>query len=258
MKLKDGKVVKMKKRMNFCNILGLNVAVTNMDKTLSYIEENLDKLRGKYICITNVHTTVMAYEDDNYKKIQNNSALILPDGNPLSSLSRKKGFKEAERVTGPDLMHEIFKISEEKGYRHYFYGSTEDTLSELNIKLKEKYPKLNISAMYSPPFKSNVSLESEDKIKEINSSDPDFIWIGLGAPKQEIWMNLHKDKLNGVMIGVGAGFDYLADKIKRAPEWMQKSSLEWFYRLMQEPRRLFKRYLTTNVKFIYLTKILKL
>ncbi|MDB1921571.1 WecB/TagA/CpsF family glycosyltransferase [Clostridium tertium] len=243
----------MEDKMNFCNILGLNVAVTNMKKTLKYIENNLNELRGKYICITNVHTTVMAYEDDNYKNIQNKSALILPDGNPLSSLSRKRGFKEAKRVTGPDLMHEIFKISEERGYKHYFYGSTEDTLSQLNIKLKEKYPKLNISGMYSPAFKSNVSLENEKKIKEINASNPDFIWIGLGAPKQEIWMSLHEGKLNGVMIGVGAGFDYFADKIKRAPMWMQEYSLEWLYRLLQEPRRLFMRYFITNSKFIFLS-----
>lgn len=243
--------------MDFCNILGLNVAVTNMKETLNYIEDNLEELKGKYVCITNVHTTVMAYEDENYKKIQNSSALIVPDGNPLSSLSRKRGFKEAKRVTGPDLMQEIFKISEEKGYKHYFYGSTEDTLSQLNIKLKEKYPRLNITGMYSPPFKSNVSLENEEKIKEINNSKPDFIWVGLGAPKQEIWMSIHENKINGLMIGVGAGFDYFADKIKRAPMWMQKCSLEWVYRLMQEPKRLLKRYVSTNSKFIYLTTVNK-
>lgn len=143
--------------MDFCNILGLNVTVTNMKETINYIRENIDKLKGKYICITNVHTTIMAYENEKYRDIQNNAALILPDGNPLSALSRKRGFKEAKRVTGPDLMHEIFKLSEEKGFKHYFYGSTEETLKQLNIKLKEKYPKLNIVGMFSPPFKANVS-----------------------------------------------------------------------------------------------------
>lgn len=243
--------------MRFCDILGLNVAVTNMKETIQYIEDNLETLRGKYICITNVHTTVMSYENEEYKNIQNNSALILPDGNPLSSISRKRGYKEAQRVTGPDLMGEIFKISEEKGYKHYFYGSTEDTLKLLKIKLKEKYPKLNVVGMYSPPFKPEVSLESDEKLKEINNLKPDFIWVGLGAPKQEKWMNIHKDKLNGIMIGVGAGFDYFADKIKRAPKWMQKNSLEWFYRFLQEPKRLFKRYFVTNAKFIWLTKLAK-
>lgn len=243
--------------MRFCNILGLNVAVTNMKETVQYIQDNLEKLRGKYICITNVHTTVMSYENEEYKNIQNNSALILPDGNPLSSISKKRGYKEAKRVTGPDLMGEIFKISEEKGYRHYFYGSTADTLNLLKVKLKEKYPKLNVVGMYSPPFKPNVTLENEEKLKEINDLKPDFIWVGLGAPKQEKWMSIHKDKLDGIMIGVGAGFDYFADKIKRAPKWMQKNSLEWFYRFLQEPKRLFKRYFVTNAKFIWLTKLAK-
>lgn len=241
--------------MKFCNILGLNVAVTNMKETVNYIEKNIGELKGKYICITNVHTTVMAYEDEKYKDIQNNAALILPDGNPLSSLSRRKGFKEAERVTGPDLMGEIFKLSEDKGYKHYFYGSTEETLKQLNVKLLEKYPNIKIVGMYSPPFKQNVELESEEKLNEINKLNPDFLWIGLGAPKQEIWMSLHENNINGLMIGVGAGFDYFADKIKRAPKWMQRCSLEWLYRLMQEPRRLFKRYFITNSKFIYLSTI---
>lgn len=237
--------------MRFCDILGLNVAVTNMKETLQYIEDNLESLRGKYICITNVHTTVMSYENEEYKNIQNNSALILPDGNPLSSISRKRGYKEAQRVTGPDLMGELFKISEEKGYKHYFYGSTDNTLNLLKVKLKERYPKLNIVGVYSPPFKPNVTLENKEKLKEINDLKPDFIWIGLGAPKQEKWMSIHEDKLYGVMVGVGAGFDYFADKIKRAPRWMQKNSLEWFYRFLQEPRRLFKRYFITNIKFIW-------
>lgn len=243
--------------MDFCNILGLKVTVTNMKETVDYIGENIEKLKGKYICITNVHTTIMAYEDEKYKDIQNNAALILPDGNPLSALSRRMGFKEAKRVAGPDLMHEIFKLSEENRYKHYFYGSSEETLKQLNIKLKEKYPKINIVGMFSPPFKEEVSLENEEKLNEINKLNPDFIWVGLGAPKQEIWMRLHENKVNGLMIGVGAGFDYFADKIKRAPKWMQKSSLEWLYRLMQEPRRLFKRYFITNLKFIYLTKLSK-
>lgn len=243
--------------MDFCNILGIKVTVTNMKETVDYIGENIEKLKGKYICITNVHTTIMAYENEKYKDIQNNAELILPDGNPLSALSRRMGFKEAKRVAGPDLMHEIFKLSEENRYKHYFYGSSEETLKQLNIKLKEKYPKLNIVGMFSPPFKEEVSLENEEKLNEINKLNPDFIWVGLGAPKQEIWMRLHENKVNGLMIGVGAGFDYFADKIKRAPKWMQKSSLEWLYRLMQEPRRLFKRYFITNLKFIYLTKLSK-
>lgn len=238
--------------MDFCNILGVNIAVTNLSETVRYIEENLEELRGNYICISNVHTTVTAYEDEEYRKIQNGGALALPDGKPLSIVSKKRGFKNAERLTGPDLMGALFKESEEKGYKHYFYGSTEETLELLKIKLNEKYPKLNIVGMYSPPFKSEVSLENDDILNEINSKDVDFLWVGLGAPKQEKWMHIHRNKVNAIMIGVGAGFDYYAEKIKRAPLWMQKCSLEWLYRLTQDPKRLFKRYITTNIKFIYL------
>lgn len=236
--------------MDFCNILGVNIAVTNLSETVRYIEENLEELRGNYICISNVHTTVTAYEDEEYRKIQNGGALALPDGKPLSIVSKKRGFKNAERVTGPDLMGALFKESEEKGYKHYFYGSTQETLELLKIKLNEKYPKLNIVGMYSPPFKSKVSLENDDILNEINSKGVDFLWVGLGAPKQEKWMQIHKNKVNAIMVGVGAGFDYYAEKIKRAPIWMQKCSLEWLYRLMQDPKRLFNRYLKTNIKFL--------
>lgn len=239
--------------METCNILGVNIAVTNLNDTVDYIEANLENLKGNYICVSNVHTTITAYEDEKYRKIQNTGALALPDGKPLSILSKKRGFKNAQRVTGPDLMGELFKESEKKGYKHYFYGSTEETLELLKVKLKEKYPKLNIVGMYSPPFNPEVSLEDDKILNEINNGKVDFLWIGLGAPKQEKWMSIHRGKVNAIMVGVGAGFDYYAEKIKRAPMWMQKCSLEWLYRLMQDPKRLLKRYVSTNSKFIYLT-----
>lgn len=243
--------------METCNILGVNIAVTNLKETVNYIEENLDKLKGNYICVSNVHTTVTAYGDKEYRKIQNSGALALPDGKPLSVVSKKRGFKNAERVTGPDLMGELFKESEKKGYKHYFYGSTEETLELLKIKLKDKYPNLKIMGMYSPQFKSEVSLENNKILSDINDRKVDFLWVGLGAPKQEKWMSLHQNKVNAIMFGVGAGFDYYAERIKRAPMWMQKCSLEWLYRLMQDPKRLLKRYITTNSKFIYLTMLNK-
>ena len=238
--------------MEFCNILGVNIAVTDLSETVRYIEENLEELRGNYICVSNVHTTVTAYEDEEYRKIQNGGALALPDGKPLSIVIKRRGFSNPERVAGPGLMGELFKESEEKVYKHYFYGSTEETLKLLKRKLNEKYPKLNIVGMYSPPFKLEVALENDDILNKINSKEVDFLWIGLGAPKQEKWMYIHKNKVNAIMIGVGAGFDYYAENIKRAPIWMQKCSLEWLYRLMQDPKWLFKRYISSNIKFIYL------
>ena len=233
-----------------CRILGVNIAVTNMAQTVQYIENNLEKLRGKYICVSNVHTTIMAHDNPAYRNVQNSAAIALPDGKPLSVVSRKRGYTEAERVTGPDLMGELF--ARENGLKHFFYGDKEETLQILQQKLKEKYPDIPIAGMISPPFRSLSQEEEKAYIQQINDSGADIIWIGLGAPKQENWMYEHQGMFQGVMIGVGAGFSYHAGLIKRAPEWMQKMSLEWFYRLMQDPVRLFKRYFTTNLKFMLL------
>lgn len=148
-------------------------------------------------------------------------------------------------------MGEILKASAEKGYRHYFYGSTEETLEKLYEALNENYPGIQIAGMYSPPFRPMTAEEDVAVVKRINETEPDFVWVGLGAPKQEKWMAAHQGVVEGFMVGVGAGFDYFAGNIERAPEWMQKCNLEWVYRLMQDPKRLFKRYLVTNMKFIW-------
>lgn len=234
-----------------CPIMGVNIAAVNMEWTVSYISENLSELSGDYIAVANVHTTVTAYEDPEYMEIQNNAAMAIPDGGPLSSVGRRRGHELMERTTGPDLMKEIFGLSAERGYRHYFYGSTEETLCLLKEKLTEKYPGIQIVGMYSPPFRPLTESEDEDISAMINVAAPDFLWVGLGAPKQEKWMASHLGKVKGLMIGVGAGFDYFADNIRRAPMWMQKANLEWLYRLLQEPKRLFGRYLRTNTKFIW-------
>lgn len=241
--------------LQHCEILKTNINVTNMSDTIKYIGGHLDDLRGKYICVSNVHTTVMSYENEEYRKIQNSAAMALPDGAPLSSYSRRKGYKQAQRVTGPDLMLELFAISKEKGYRHYFYGATEETLQSMKEVLERDYPGIQIAGMYAPPFRALTSQEDAQIVAKINESRPDFIWIGLGAPKQEEWMYQHMGQLQGVLIGVGAGFDYLAGYIKRAPRWMQRMSLEWLYRLLQDPKRLWRRYFTSNVKFICLTRM---
>ncbi len=234
-----------------CNIMGVNIAAINMDQTVGYITKNFQQLRGKYICVSNVHTTVTSYEDEEYMAVQNEAVLALPDGKPLSVVCKMRGLKNAARVTGPDLMEKIFLISKVKGYKHFFYGSTEETLALLKNRILEQYGDLQIVGMYSPPFRQLTQEEDEKVIQLINTKNPDFIWVGLGAPKQEIWMANHKGRFHGLMIGVGAGFDYHAGKIKRAPKWMQTCCLEWAYRLFQEPERLFKRYLKTNLKFIW-------
>ena len=240
-----------KTKIPTCNIMGVNIAAINMEWLLDYLIKNIQDLKGDYICVSNVHTTVTSYEDSSYCAVQNGGLMAIPDGGPLSSVGRKRGHEKMARTTGPSLMGEVFQISAEKGYRHYFYGSTEKTLKLLEEKLKENYPGMQIAGMYSPPFRPLTEEEDKKIIEKINETNPDFVWIGLGAPKQEKWMAAHQGQIDGLMLGVGAGFDYYAGNIDRAPEWMQKHNLEWLYRLIQDPKRLFKRYLVTNTKFIW-------
>lgn len=240
-----------KSQIPTCNIMGVNIAAINMEWLLEYLDKNIDLLHGDYICVSNVHTTVTAYEEPEYCAVQNGGIMAIPDGGPLSTVGRKRGHKNMQRTTGPSLMGEIFKITAEKGYRHFFYGSKQETLDLLEEKLNENYPGIQIAGMYSPPFRPLTDEEDAVAIKMINDAKPDFVWVGLGAPKQENWMAVHQGKIDGLMLGVGAGFDYYAGNIERAPEWMQKSNLEWVYRLIQDPRRLFNRYWHTNTQFIW-------
>ena len=240
-----------KSRIPTCNIMGVNIAAINMEWLLEFTDKNIRDLSGDYMCVSNVHTTVTSYEDADYRAVQNGGIMAIPDGGPLSSVGRKRGYEKMERTTGPSYMGEILKISAEKGYRHYFYGSTEETLEKLYNTLTENYQGVQIAGMYSPPFRPTTPEEDAAVVKRINETKPDFVWVGLGAPKQEKWMAAHQGVVEGFMVGVGAGFDYFAGNIERAPEWMQKCNLEWVYRLMQDPKRLFKRYLVTNTKFIW-------
>ena len=241
----------MKDELTYCKILGTNINVTNMDDTIAYLTDNLEELKGDYICVSNVHTTVMAYRDKAYRRVQNSAAMALPDGQPLSIVSRRRGFFEARRVPGPDLMPAILDLSQETGYRHYFYGSTDATLTALRAALLRRYPKLQIAGMYSPPFRELTKEEDEEIVRRINDSGADFVWMALGAPKQEWWMYEHRHRVKAVMLGVGAAFDFTAGTVKRAPMWMQRLCLEWVFRILRDPKRMLPRYLNTNFAFLY-------
>lgn len=237
-----------------CNVLGVNFALTNAEAAAAWVLGNLEKLKGQYICFSNVHTTVMARENKGYREIQNHSACTFADGAPIASAEHRRGFTEAERCAGPDFMDAVFRATIDGRIGHYFYGSTPETVSLLKKGLEERYPGIRICGVYSPPFRKLEEIpakEDEADISRINKSGAQIIWIGLGAPKQEEWMALHKDRLNGTMFGVGAGFNFYAGNVKRAPQWMQSAGLEWFYRLCQDPKRLFNRYFVTNIKFVW-------
>lgn len=234
-------------------ILGVNIAVTNMREVVNLIVNNITDLREKFICLSNVHTTVMSEKDEEYRSIQNSAFLALPDGSPLALVQRLRGYRGAEQVAGPDLMPEIWKATEHTELSHYFYGSTQETIEALRKNLIRKYPELKIAGMEAPPFRPLTDEEDRETVERINASGADFVWVGLGAPKQEKWMYDHRERIHALMLGVGAGFDFHAGTVKRAPGWMREHYLEWLYRLIQDPKRLWKRYVQTNGKFLLLS-----
>lgn len=233
------------------NLFGINYAVSRTEEAVLHVMRHIKELSGEYICFSNVHTSVMAREDASYRDVLNGAAFVFPDGTPIATLEQKKGYVGAERVAGPDFMEHMFRDTQDGRLSHFFYGASQETLDALKENLLKKYPGIDIRGMYSPPFRALSEEEDRADVNLINGSGADIIWIGLGAPKQEKWMNAHKGEISGVMMGVGAGFDFHAGTIKRAPKWIQKIGLEWLFRLFQDPGRLFKRYFVTNGKFIW-------
>jgi len=207
--------------------------------------------KSHYITVNNVHTVIEGVLNKKYKEIINNAYMALPDGKPLSIVAKLKGFKNASRTFGPTLMEKTIELGQKDNLKHFFFGSSQETLNKIKKTVTMKYPDAKIAGMISPPYRQLTVSELEDFINQIKKSNADIIWIGLGAPKQEIWMFENFRKLNkGIMIGIGAGFDYVAGNTKHAPEWMKNFALEWLFRLIQEPSRLWKRYLVTNSLFI--------
>lgn len=247
----------MKKTSHTCDCMGIPVVATNLKSAVHTVCGHLQEHRGDYMTFVNVHTLVTAVENGEYKRAQEMSAYSFADGTPVAKLQRKKGYIEAKRVAGPDFMDAVLKISTDKGYRHYFYGSTPDNIGRLVEAVSEKYPGVEIVGSCAPEFVETMDADTFEEIfakdiAEIEKASPDFIWIGLGAPKQELWMMHAQGCVSGLMAGVGAAFDFMSGEKKRAPVVLQKLGLEWFYRLMQDPRRLLPRYIETNIKFLKL------
>jgi len=224
----------------------INLLPLTKKQTIEKIK-SLIKLKGKYICLVNLDT-IYHLKNKKFEQAIQQADLLVSDGFPIAKISG------SERFSGPDLMLEL--INKKYNYKHFFYGSTKQTLKKLTTKLKKLNPKIKMTGTYSPDFDNKIKLENEKIIEKINKASPDIIWIGLGCPKQELWMNLHKQKITATMIGVGAAFDFLSGNKKRAPIILQKLNLEWLYRLIQEPKRLWKRYLLNYPQALfYLYKI---
>ena len=216
----------------------IKICVTNLEMTLSFLKRCIQNNNTGYICVTNARTSYLANKDQEYCFIQNNSLLVLPDGMPLVWIAQNSGFNEVGKVSGKDLMDALFKISVKEGYSHYFYGCSQKTIDLLQNKLSINYPGLDIKALISP-FQPIEDYDIEALAKHINELEPTFFWCGLGAPKQEYLIaSLQPHLKNTISVGVGLAFEYFAGTVKRVPIFMQKSGLEWFYRLSQQPKKL--------------------
>ena len=232
------------------SIIGVPISVVNMESCVRNIFSDFESVRGKYICVSNVHTTVMAHDDTEYYNVQAESFMSIPDGKPLSVVGKKQ-YPDMDRVTGPDLMRRLLEESKDRRLRHYFYGNSKENLEKLIDVLKNKWPWVDICGYEPSVFRNMSEQEETDLADRINETRPDFVWVALGAPRQEMFCNRMKDRIDGLMVGVGGAFNVLAGIVPEAPMWIQTLSLEWFYRFLHEPKRLFKRYAVTNTKFIW-------
>lgn len=226
------------------------ISVLKIKDALSVTQALIRQRKGGYVCFANVHTLVTSQMHPRLREITNQAALVLADGKPLSVIARWRGVRKMGRVTGPDFFPLL--LGSAPGLRHYFYGSTSEVLEDLCACLRAKFPEAHIAGAYSPPFRPLEPAERMDVIERINAAKPDVIWVGLGAPKQEYWMADHWQSLRpAVLLGVGGAFKMHAGHQLRAPAWVGALGVEWMYRLFQEPRRLWKRYLVTNTLFLY-------
>jgi N-acetylglucosaminyldiphosphoundecaprenol N-acetyl-beta-D-mannosaminyltransferase len=233
-------------------VLGLEVDLCSYDKAIGKITELARARRGGYVCVANVHVAIEGRDDPEFEKLVNAADLVLPDGTPLVWMQRLQGNEGAQQVRGPSLMPMLMKHAEIENLKVGFLGGRPDVLKSLIARSTNEFPRLQIPFQFSPPFRELSDDEKAATAKEINDSGVQILFVGLGCPKQERWMAENRNHVNAVMIGVGAAFDLYAGNIREAQQMLSKLGLEWMFRLVQEPRRLFSRYLLVNPRFVWL------
>lgn len=232
-------------------VLGVPMSALSMNEAIAAIDEWIHQGQRQYICTIDVHALVESHFASDVRDIYRSAGIAAPDGMPLVWLLHQSGYHAADRICGPDLMPMVFRESQSRGYRHFLYGSTEDTLSLLRQQLNRNFPGAKIVGYHSPPFRP-LTCDEEREIDELlNAANPDIVWVGLGAPKQDRWMAAHRNTLKApILIGVGGAFEMMAGKVKRAPRVLRRTGCEWMFRMIQEPRRLSRRYLKSNFQFV--------
>ncbi len=233
------------------SVLGVNVSLVDIPSAVLRLDHWIRREAPNYVCVTGVHGVMESQRDAELRDIHNRAGMVVPDGMPLVWIAKHRGHRFVDRVYGPDLMLAVCSASETRGYRHFLYGGADGVPELLRDRLVQRYPKLQVVGTYSPPFRPMTPAEDQEIVERISATRPDIVWVGLSTPKQERWMASHVGRVPGaVMIGVGAAFDFHAGLKRQAPPWMQRSGLEWLYRLVSEPRRLGPRYLRNNPEFI--------
>lgn len=238
------------------NVLGIGVSAVNMASALHTIFGWIDRRQRHYVCVTGVHGVMESRRAPELRQIHNEAGMVTPDGMPLAWLLRRAGHRDSDRVCGPDMMPLLFVAGQARGVRHFLYGGSPQALVHLRRRLLEIAPQARIVGTCSPPYRPLTANEDAAIVAEINASTADIVWVGLSTPKQERWMAAHRAVLHAsVLIGVGAAFDIHAGLIARAPAFLRRTGLEWTYRLMREPGRLWWRYLSSNPRFVALVAL---
>lgn len=233
------------------DVLGVGVSAIDMPSALTEIAGWIDTREQRYVCVTGVHGVMESQSDPTLRAVHNQSGLTTPDGMPMVWAGRWAGAAGMQRVYGPDLMLELLALSVQRGWSSFFYGGGEGVADLLAERMRQRFPGLEVAGTHCPPFRPLTEAEDAAAVDLINGSGADIVWVGLGAPKQERWMAEHLGRVQApVMLGVGAAFDIHAGLLPQAPRWMQRNGLEWAYRLLREPRRLWRRYLTNNPRFM--------
>lgn len=233
-------------------VLGTFIDALNWNEAIELISSWGINRESRTVCLCNAHSSVTATNNKSLADSLANSDMVLPDGSPIAWMLRKKGFKHQHRIAGPDLMAKLCNSIDNTDLGVFLFGSTPETLQKLEHYINSNFPNLRLKGKLSPKYGDWSTEDESIYIKTINDSGAGIVFIGLGCPKQEIWMAKNRENVHGVMLGVGAAFDFHAGTIKRAPIIMQKFGLEWLHRLLSEPGRLWKRYFITNTRFIYL------
>jgi N-acetylglucosaminyldiphosphoundecaprenol N-acetyl-beta-D-mannosaminyltransferase len=231
-------------------VLHAPIDVIDWDTTLARICGWAIRRESRYVCICNAHSVVTATQDSRFRDVLRQADMATPDGAPVAWMMRRLGHPDQQRINGPDLMLRCCERAAANSTGIYLLGSTDDKLAALQTRLASIWPTLRISGTHSPPFRPLSAEEDHALVARLNESGAGIVFVSLGCPKQEQWMAEHRGRVQAVMIGVGAAFDFHSGTLSRAPAWMQHHGLEWLHRLLSEPRRLWRRYLVTNTLFI--------